>query len=176
MLRREVDGRTRRSKPLWLFLALLAALLIAVYTFESIAGGGHPSQRSAPLLGLVSNTDGISLAGAIGPRLPADAPVVHWPAGIPAGRYRTGFTDRQIPGRGGPRAAIVALLIYASAQVAAHFVLNLQSVNLRLIRHENPAVSIAAVHRIRESGNAAAVPALQQDSRLRAPGLRLRPG
>jgi hypothetical protein len=65
-------------------------------------------------------------------------------------------------GRGGARAAIVALLIYASAQGAAHFVLNLQSVNLRLIRHEHSAVSIAAVHRIRESGNAAAVPALQQ--------------
>jgi hypothetical protein len=39
--------------------------------------------------------------------------------------------------------------------------LNLQSVNLRLMADANPAVSIAAVDRIRESGDAAAVPALQ---------------
>jgi hypothetical protein len=43
MLPLDVDGRTRRPKVLWLLLALLAALLVAVYTFESIAGGGHPS-------------------------------------------------------------------------------------------------------------------------------------
>jgi hypothetical protein len=61
----------------------------------------------------------------------------------------------------GARAAVVVLLIYISAQLAAHLLLNLQSVNLRLIADASPAVSMAAVDRIRESGDVAAVPALQ---------------
>jgi hypothetical protein len=40
--------------------------------------------------------------------------------------------------------------------------LNLPSINLRLTAGANPAVSLAAVNQLRESGNAAAVPALQQ--------------
>lgn len=60
------------------------------------------------------------------------------------------------------RTAIVAFLIYMGAQVAAHVLLNLQSVNVRLMADTNPGVSIAAVNRIREFGDTAAVPVLQQ--------------
>jgi hypothetical protein len=62
----------------------------------------------------------------------------------------------------GTRIAIVALFIYMSAQFTAHLLLNLQSVNLRLLANANPAVSIAAASRIRDSGDVDAVPALQQ--------------
>ena len=58
--------------------------------------------------------------------------------------------------------AIVALLLYVSAQGIAHLLLNLQSVNIRLIAAANPGVSMAAVNRIRESGDPDALPALQQ--------------
>jgi hypothetical protein len=54
------------------------------------------------------------------------------------------------------------LLSYAGAQLAPHFLLNLQSVNLRLVAYANPAVADAAVDRIRESGDPAALPRLQQ--------------
>jgi hypothetical protein len=163
MLPREVDRRTRRPKALWLFLALLAALLIAVYTFEAIAGGGHPS-LSALLLFWASypTLTGYLSRALLGHDFPPTVLLFIGLLEYPLVGIGLASLIARFRGRGGPRAAIVALLIYASAQVAVHFVLNLQSVNLRLIRHESPAVSIAAVHRIRESGNAAAVPALQQ--------------
>ena len=48
----------------------------------------------------------------------------------------------------GARMALVALFIYMSAQFSAHLLLNLQSVNLRLLANADPAVSIAAASRI----------------------------
>jgi hypothetical protein len=62
----------------------------------------------------------------------------------------------------GSRIGVLALLVYIGAQVAAHVLLNLQPVNVRLLAHASREVSNAAVDRIRESGDAAAVPALQQ--------------
>src|SRR5262249_42904348 len=60
------------------------------------------------------------------------------------------------------RVGAIALLSYGMLQVAAHVLLNSRSVNLRLLSHANPAVAEAALVRIRESGDAAALPALQQ--------------
>ena len=163
MLRREVDRRTRRPKALWLFLALLAALLIAVYAFESIAGGGHPSLSGLLLFWTSYPTlTGYLSRALLGHDFPPTLLLLIGLLEYPLVGVGLASLIARFRGRGGARVAIVALLIYASAQVAAHVVLNLQSVNLRLMRNENPAVSIAAVHRIRESGNAAAVPALQQ--------------
>ncbi len=62
----------------------------------------------------------------------------------------------------GSRIGVLALLVYIGAQVAAHLLLNLQPVNVRLLAHASREVSNAAVDRIRESGDADAVPALQQ--------------
>jgi hypothetical protein len=63
---------------------------------------------------------------------------------------------------GGARIAAGALVLYLSAQVTAHVLLNRQSVNVRLMADTNRAVSAAAVDRIRDSGDAHAVPVLQQ--------------
>jgi hypothetical protein len=60
------------------------------------------------------------------------------------------------------RVGVIALLTYMSAQLAAHVLLNLQVVNLQLVSHASPAVSNAAVDRIRESGDSASLPTLQQ--------------
>jgi hypothetical protein len=38
-----MDSRTRRPKALWLLLGFPAALVLAVFAFDSIWGGGHPS-------------------------------------------------------------------------------------------------------------------------------------
>ena len=62
----------------------------------------------------------------------------------------------------GSRIGVLALLVYIGAQVAAHLLLNLQPVNVRLLAHASREVSNAAVDRIRESGDADAVPALRQ--------------
>ena len=48
-------------------------------------------------------------------------------------------------------------------QLAAHVVLNLQSVNLQLVAHESPTVSEAAIERLRDSGDRASLPTLQQE-------------
>ena len=60
------------------------------------------------------------------------------------------------------RMAIGVLLVYASAQLAAHVMLNLHVVNVQLVSHANQAVSDAAVERIRDAGDTASLPALQQ--------------
>jgi hypothetical protein len=60
------------------------------------------------------------------------------------------------------RVGTVVLLGYMSAQLAAHILLNLPAVNLRLVSHANPAVSEAAVDRIRDAGDSASLPTLQQ--------------
>ena len=60
------------------------------------------------------------------------------------------------------RVGTVVLLCYVSAQLAAHVLLNTHAVNVQLLSHANPAVSEAAVGRILDAGDIAAVPALQQ--------------
>lgn len=68
------------------------------------------------------------------------------------------WTDRRY------RVGVIAFLSYMSVLLTAHVLLNLQSVNLKLLSHANPAVSAAAVDRIRESGDVASLPALQQQA------------
>jgi hypothetical protein len=155
---------TRRAAR-WLLPGLAAALLLGLLALESIVGGGHPSLSAVLLVwasyptlaGYLSR----SLLGADFPSTP-----VLW----------LGFLEYLLVGVGlasliggspprrsaAGRAAMAALVVYAGAHGIAHLLLNLQPVNLRLMADANPGVSIAAVNRIRDSGDAAAVPALQR--------------
>jgi hypothetical protein len=152
-------------KPLWLLLGLAAALLLVVFAADSIWGGGHPS-LSAVLLFWASYP---TLSGYVSRELLGS----DFPSTL---LMFLGFLEYPVVGVGltsliarsqgriaaGGRTAIVGLFIYVSAQFIAHLLLNLQSVNIRLMADANPGVSIAAVNRIRDSGDTAAVPALQR--------------
>ncbi len=159
-----MDSHARRSKALWFLVGLPAALLLAVFAVDSISGGGHPSLSALLLFWGLYPTLTLFLSRALlGSEFPSKLLML------------LGFLEYPLVGVGlaslivksqrrvaGARTAVVVLFIYISAQFTAHLLLNLQSVNLRLMADANPAVSMAAVDRIRESGDAAAVPALQQ--------------
>jgi len=159
-----MDSHTRRPKALWLLLGLPAALLLVVFAVDSIWGGGHPSLSALLLFWGLYPTLTLTLSRALsGSEFPSlllmllgflEYPLV----GVGLASLIAKFQGRVA----GARTAVVVLLIYISAQFTAHLLLNLQSVNLRLMAAANPAVSMAAVDRIRDSGDAAAVPALQQ--------------
>ena len=57
---------------------------------------------------------------------------------------------------------VAVLVAYVGAHVAARVALSLDAVNLRLLAHANPGVARAAADRLLASGNAAAIPAMQQ--------------
>jgi hypothetical protein len=141
------------------------SLLLAVFAFESIWGGGHPSLSGMLLVWGLYSTLTLYLARALlGVEFPPpDLMIVGFLEYALVGFGLASLVARlrgKVVARG--RTAIVAFLIYMGAQVAAHVLLNLQSVNVRLMADTNPAVSIGAVNRIRESGDTAAVPVLQQ--------------
>lgn len=156
---------TSRTRTLWLLVGLPVALLLIVLALESIGGGGHPP-LSAVLLYWASYP---TLAGYLSRSLfGSDFPstlllfvgLLEYPMVAVA---VASLIDRsQQPVADGRRIAIVGLLLYFSAQGIAHLLLNLQAVNIRLMAHANPGVSMAAVNRIRDSGDAAALPVLQR--------------
>jgi hypothetical protein len=157
-----MDSHTRRSRALWFLLGLPAALLLVVFAVDSISGGGHPSLSALLLFWGLYPTLTLFLSRALlGSEFPTPLLML------------LGFLEYPLVGVGlasllaksqrwVARTAVAALLIYISAQFTAHLLLSLQSVNLRLMADANPAASMAAVGRIRESGDAAAVPALHQ--------------
>jgi hypothetical protein len=159
-----MDSHTRRSKALWFLLGLPAALLLVVFAVDSISVGGHPSLSALLLFWGLYPTLTLFLSRALlGSEFPSPLLML------------LGFLEYALVGVGlasllaksqrrvaGARTAVLVLLIYISAQFTAHFLLSLQSVNLRVMADAKPAVSMAAVDRIRESGDATAVPALQQ--------------
>ena len=130
-----------------------------------MGGGGHPSLSGVLLFwGLYPTLTGYLSRALLGSEFPSPRLMV------------LGFLEYAVVGVGlasliatsrgrvaGPRIGVLALLIYIGAQVAAHVLLNLQPVNVRLLAHVSREVSNAAVDRIRESGDADAVPALQQN-------------
>ena len=67
-----------------------------------------------------------------------------------------GWTDSRV------RVGVVALFSYMSVQLAAHVLLNLRIVNVHLVSSASPSVSLAAVDRLRESGDVSSLPLLQQ--------------
>jgi len=149
----------------WLLIGLPVALLLVVLLLESIGGGGHPS-LSAVLLYWASYP---TLAGYLSRSLlGSDFPstlllflgLMEYPLIAVGVASIIARSQRRVAAGG--RVAIVALLLYVSAQGIAHLLLNLQSVNIRLMAHANSGVSMAAVNRLRDSDDTAAIPALQQ--------------
>jgi hypothetical protein len=159
-----MDNDSRRPKALWLLLGLPAALLVVVFAVDSIWGGGHPSLSALLLFWGLYPTLTVSLSRALmGSEFPS--PLLMLLGFLEYPLVGVGLASLIAKSQGrvtGRRTAVIVLLIYMSAQFTAHLLLNLQSVNLRLMADANPAVSMAAVDRIRESGDATAVPALQQ--------------
>lgn len=152
-------------KALWILIGVPAVLLLAVFAFDSIWGGGHPPLSVVLLLWCLYPTLTLYLSRALlGFEFP---PLPMMPLGLlEYAIVGVGLASLVARSKGrvlaGGRRATAALFIYIGAQVTAHVVLSLQSVNLRLLARASPAVSIAAADRIRDSGDAAAVPALQQ--------------
>ena len=156
---------TDRPKALWLLLGLAASLLLVVFALESIWGGGHPPLSAVLLLwGLYPTLTWYLSRALLGSEFPS--PLLMLVGLLEYALVGVGLASLIARSRGrvvtGARTAIVAVFIYISAQFTAHLLLNLPSVNLRLLADVNPAVSIAAANRIRDAGDAAAVPALQQ--------------
>jgi hypothetical protein len=157
-----VNSHTRRPKRLWLFLGLPALFLLVVLALDSIWGGGHPSLSAVVLYwGLYPTLTGYLSRALLGSEFLSPLLL---PGLLEYLLVVVGFASliAKSQGRAVPRGMVVAFLLYVSVQFAAHLFFNLQSVNLRLMADTNRAVSNAAVDRIRASGDAAAVPALQQ--------------
>jgi hypothetical protein len=159
-----MDSRITRPKALWLLLGVPAALLLVVLTFESIGGTGHPP-LSAVLLFWASYP---TLAGYLSRSLGSDFPstLVMFLGFLEYALVVVGLASLIARSQGrivaGGRTAMAALFMYVSAQCIAHLLLNLQAVNIRLMADANPRGSMAAVNRIRDSGDIGAVPALQR--------------
>src|SRR5262245_609948 len=151
-------------KALWLLLGLAAALLLVVFALESIWGGGHPPLSAVLLLWGLYPTLTLYLSRALlGVEFPS--PILMLVGFLEYALVGIGFISLMARLKGvadSGRTSIVVLVVYVSAQVAAHVLLNLQSVNVHLMADTNPGVSIAAVNRIRDSGDADALPVLQQ--------------
>lgn len=152
-------------KALWILSSVLAALLLAVLALDASWGGGHPPLSAVLLFWALYPTLTLYLSRAL---LGVDflSPLL-MPLGLleyalVGGGLASLIAKRQGRAIAGARTALVALFIYIGAQFTAHLLLNLQSVNVRLLANANPAVSSAAAGRIRDSGDRDAVPALQQ--------------
>ena len=130
-----------------------------------MGGGGHPPLSALilswalypTLTGYLSR----SLLGSFFPSPPLmllglmEYPLVGFGLASMVARLRVRITR-------GVQVGVIALLVYVGAQLGAHFLLNLQSVNLRLLSHANPEIAEAAADRIRGSADSTALPALQQ--------------
>lgn len=144
---------------------VLGVVLLVVIAADMMWGGGHPTLSAVLLFWALTPTLTAFLSRAL---LGVDFPplavallgLIEYPLvvfGLVSALNRARFRSARIATFG-----VVLLVAYLGAQVAARVVLNLQSVNLQLVAHANAAVASAAVDRLRSSGDAAAIPALQQ--------------
>ena len=155
----------RRPRAHTLVGAALGALLLAVIAFDQIWGGGHPSLTAVLLFWAILPTlTGYlsrALLGLDFPPLPiALVSLLEYPfviLGVVSALRRPHVRSARLATIG-----IVLVVAYVGAHATARIVLNLQSVNLRLVTHPNQAVASAAVDRLRGSGDEAAIPVLQQ--------------
>ncbi len=144
---------------------VLGAVLLVVIAADMIWGGGHPSLSAvlffwalAPTLTALLSR---ALLGIDFPPLPiALLGLIEYPLfffGLMSVLRWAGIRSARIATFG-----VAVLVAYLGAQLAARVALNLDPVNLRLLAHDNPGVASAAADRLRASGSAAAIPAMQQ--------------
>jgi hypothetical protein len=132
---------------------------------ESIGGGGHPPLSAVLLLWATYPTlTGYLSRSLFGPEFLSTlllfVGLLEYPLVAVAVVSLVARSERSTAaGRG---IAVAGLLLYVSAHGIAHLLFNLQSVNLRLMAHANQRVSMAAVDRLRDFGDAAALPVLQR--------------
>jgi hypothetical protein len=144
---------------------VLGVLLLIVIGADLIWGGGHPSLSAVLLFWALMPTLTALLSRALlgvdFPPLPiALLGLIEYPLflfGLAAVLRRARFRSARIAAFG-----FAVFVAYLGAQVATRVMLSLDAVNLRLVAHANPGVASAAADRLRASGDATAVPALQQ--------------
>jgi hypothetical protein len=152
------------KRILLLFCLPPVLALIALAVDMTWGGGGHPSLGAFLVFWAIYPTlTGYLSRALLGSDFPSyfvmflalmEYPLVGFALGSIRARAKSGTARR-------PRVGTVVLLGYVSAQLGAHILLNVSAVNLRLVSHANPAVSDAAIDRIRDSGDSASLPTLQ---------------
>ena len=143
---------------------VLGVLLLIVIGADLIWGGGHPSLSAVllfwALMPTLTTLLSRALLGVDFPPLPlALLGLIEYPVfffGLVAVLRRARLDSRTAA------FGTAVFVAYLGVQLAARVMLNLDPVNLRLVAHANPGVASAAADRLRSTGNAAAVPALQQ--------------
>ena len=160
-----INRPTRLPQKLSLLFGLPAAFALVALAVDMAVGGGHPPLSAVLVMWAIHPTlTGYLSRAFLGSDYPSlfimilglmEYPLMGFGLGSTIARAK-GWTDYRI------RVGVIAFVGYVSVQLAAHILLNLQIVNLKLVSHANPAVSEAAVDRIRESGDIASVPTLQQ--------------
>jgi hypothetical protein len=152
-----MDRRSRLPRVLFLLFCLPPAVALIGLAADTVWGGGHPPLGAALVLFEIYPTlTGYLSRAFLGSDWPSYFLIVLALMEYPL----VGFGLGSIFSRS--RLGLAVLLVYTSAQLAAHVLLNLHVVNVHLVSHANPAVSEAAVDRIRDSGDTASLPTLQQ--------------
>ena len=158
------ETRRRYYALLPFLLTLLFALVpvIAAVTVALGLGGGHPSLGGALGMGAAFPTLAMYLSRALeGSDFPSPLFLVLGALEYPLVGYGIGSLVAHVTSARNGLRGILLLAAYIAAQIGAHVALNQQAVNLRLLADPNPGVSRAAVARLAASGDAGAVPGLQ---------------
>ena len=160
-----VNRHTSLPQKLSLLFGLPAVLALVALAVDMTWGGGHPPLSAVLVSWAIYPTlTGYLSRAFLGSDYPSffimllglmEYPFVGFGLGSIIARAKA-WTDRRT------RVGVMAFLGYIGVQLAAHILLNLQIVNLKLVSHASPAVSEAAVDRIRESGDTDSLPTLQQ--------------
>lgn len=160
-----IDRHTRLPQKLAWLLGLLPALALVVLAADMAWGGGHPPLGAVLVSwALYPTLTGYLSRALIGSTFPSffiillglmEYPMVGFGLGSLIVRAR-GWTGRRI------RVGVMAFVGYLSLQLAAHVLLNVRTVNVHLLTNANPAISGAAVDRIRDAGDTASLPILQE--------------
>ncbi len=126
----------RQVKRPWLLFVLPAAVLLLAFAADLIGGGGHPP-LSALILSwaLYADVYGLLSRSLLGPLFSIACLRASWPDRIPwwVSLASMSALSRVRITRGITKFGVIALLVYVGAQLAAHVLLNLESVNLRLL-------------------------------------------
>jgi hypothetical protein len=160
-----INKQSRLPQKLALLFGLPAALALVALVAGMAGDGGHPPLGAVLVLWAIYPTlTGYLSRAFLGSDFPSffimllglmEYPLVGFGLGSIIARAKA-WTDRRT------QIGAIAFLGYMSAQLAAHILLNLPVVNLKLVSHASPGVSEAAVDRLRRSGHTDSLPTLQQ--------------